>query len=185
MVFIKVGTSLLDKQTLSIEKNYRYGTLLNISSIPSDYIYSIHEDLQTHSLWLGSRDGIGIMNMANEGTFINYKESNPEHYLPVREVNTVFRDKNGLMWIGTKGTGVFHTDTHARSFDVLYPRGNGKFFTDLISTLYIAREWSFLDWFRIWSGLPVERQEDIFNTLQTSLSHFLQPYFPRSAARHS
>lgn len=125
-----------DKQTLSIEKNYRYDPL-NISSIPSDYIYSIHEDLQTHSLWLGSRDGIGIMNMANEGTFINYKESNPEHYLPVREVNTVFRDKNGLMWIGTKGTGVFHTDTHARSFDVLYPRGNGKFFTDLISTLYI------------------------------------------------
>lgn len=125
-----------DKQTLSIEKNYRYDPL-NISSIPSDYIYSIHEDLQTHSLWLGSRDGIGIMNMANEGTFINYKESNPEHYLPVREVNTVFRDKNGLMWIGTKGTGVFHTDTHARSFDVLYPRGNEKFFTDLISTLYI------------------------------------------------
>ena len=30
------------------------------------------------------------MNIANEGTFINYKESNPEHYLPVREVNTVF-----------------------------------------------------------------------------------------------
>ena len=52
-------------------------------------------------------------------------------------MNTVFRDKNGLMWIGTKGTGVFHTDTHARSFDVLYPRGNEKFFTDLISTLYI------------------------------------------------
>ena len=46
-----------DKQTLSIEKNYRYDPL-NISSIPSDYIYSIHEDLQTHSLWLGSRDGI-------------------------------------------------------------------------------------------------------------------------------
>lgn len=38
-----------DKQTLSIEKNYRYDPL-NISSIPSDYIYSIHEDLQTHSL---------------------------------------------------------------------------------------------------------------------------------------
>ena len=77
------------------------------------------------------------MELADEGKFINYQESGSTHYLPVREVNTVFRDRSGLMWIGTKGAGVFHVDTRKRSFNVIYPRGNDKSFTDLISTLYV------------------------------------------------
>ena len=98
----------------------------NVSSLPSDYIYSIHEDLQTRSLWLGTREGVSVMELADEGKFINYQESGSTHYLPVREVNTVFRDRSGLMWIGTKGAGVFHVDTRKRSFNVIYPRGNDK-----------------------------------------------------------
>lgn len=131
-----------DKRTLSVGKAYKQD-IRNIFSLPSDYIYSIHEDLQTHSLWLGTRNGVGIMDLADEGTFVNYQESGSEHYLPAREVNSVFRDKNGLMWIGTKGAGVFHVDTRARSFGVIYPRGNGKSFTDLISTLYIEESGAF------------------------------------------
>ena len=131
-----------DKKTLSIEKSYKHDEQ-NAFSLPSDYIYSIHEDLQTHSLWLGTRNGVGIMDLVGEGVFVNYKESDSEYYLPVREVNTVFRDKNGLMWIGTKGAGVFHVDTRACSFNVFYPRGNGKSFTDLISTLYVEENGAF------------------------------------------
>lgn len=124
-----------DKKTVSF-KAYRHN-VRDASSLPSDFIYSIHEDLQTRSLWLGTRDGVGIMEFSNEGQFVNYQETSREHFLPVREVNTVFRDENGLMWVGTKGAGVFHADTRERSFKVDYPRGNGKSFSDLISTLYI------------------------------------------------
>ena len=124
-----------DKKTLSFD-TFGYDSR-DTSSLPSDYIYSIHEDLKTHSLWLGTRNGVSIMDLDTEGTFVNYQESSAEHYLPVREVNTVFRDKNGLMWVGTKGAGVFHVDTRPRSFKVVYPRDNGKSFTDLISTLYV------------------------------------------------
>ena len=124
-----------DRKTVSFE-GYRHDAR-NVSSLPSDYIYSIHEDLQTRSLWLGTREGVSVMELADEGKFINYQESGSTHYLPVREVNTVFRDRSGLMWIGTKGAGVFHVDTRKRSFNVIYPRGNDKSFTDLISTLYV------------------------------------------------
>ena len=124
-----------DRKTVSFEG---YGhDARNVSSLPSDYIYSIHEDLQTRSLWLGTREGVSVMELADEGKFINYQESGSTHYLPVREVNTVFRDRSGLMWIGTKGAGVFHVDTRKRSFNVIYPRGNDKSCTDLISTLYV------------------------------------------------
>lgn len=131
-----------DKKTLAVEAAYKHDER-NALSLPSNYIYSIHEDLQTQSLWLGTRNGVGIMSLAEEGMFMNYRESGSEHYLPVREVNTVLRDKNGLMWIGTKGAGVFHADTRPRSFDIFYPRSKGKSFTDLISTLYVEENGAF------------------------------------------
>lgn len=134
-----------DKKTVFFE-NYRHD-VHDASSLSSDYIYSIHEDLQTRSLWLGTRNGVSIKQSDSEGKFLNYCESDAAHYLPVREVNTVFRDKNGLMWIGTKGAGVFHADTRTRSFKVFYPRGNGKSFTDLVSTLYVEKNGA------LWVGL--------------------------------
>lgn len=124
-----------DKKTVSF-KSYKHISQ-DTSSLPSDFIYSIHEDLQTGSLWLGTRNGVGIMDLSDEGRFVNYQETSQKYFLPVREVNTVFRDRNGLMWVGTKGAGVFHTDTRKHSFKVDYPRGDGKNFSDLISTLYI------------------------------------------------
>lgn len=66
------------------------------------------------------------MDLTDEGKFINYRESGSEHYLPVREVNTVFRDKNGLMWIGTKGAGVFHVNTRTRPFEVFIRVATGN-----------------------------------------------------------
>lgn len=135
--------------------------------------YSIHEDLQTRSLWLGTREGVSVMELADEGKFINYQESGSTHYLPVREVNTVFRDRSGLMWIGTKGAGVFHVDTRKRSFNVIYPRGNDKSFTDLISTLYVEENGAL--WIGMGYGLDYQhgdKKSDIVS-FETSLSYFL------------
>lgn len=156
-----------DKKTLS-SVNFRHDAR-NASSLSSDFIYSIYEDLQTHSLWLGTRNGVGIMGFDDEGNFVNYQESGSEHYLPVREVNTVFQDKNGLMWIGTKGAGVFHVDTRSRSFKAIYPRGNGKSFTDLISTLYIEEDGAF--W--VGSGYGVDYHS---GSKKTTLFPFKRPY---------
>lgn len=145
-----------DRKTVSFE-GYRHDAR-NVSSLPSDYIYSIHEDLQTRSLWLGTREGVSVMELADEGKFINYQESGSTHYLPVREVNTVFRDRSGLMWIGTKGAGVFHVDTRKRSFNVIYPRGNDKSFTDLISTLYVEENGAL--WIGMGYGLDYQHGDE-------------------------
>ncbi len=96
--------------------------------------------------------------LADEGKFINYQESGSTHYLPVREVNTVFRDRSGLMWIGTKGAGVFHVDTRKRSFNVIYPRGNDKSFTDLISTLYVEENGAL--WIGMGYGLDYQHGDE-------------------------
>lgn len=124
-----------DKKSLTYEQ-YRYNASVS-SSLPSDYIYSIHEDLQTRSLWIGTRNGLGIMPLDREGVFVHYNESDPIHYLPVREIRTVLRDRSGLMWLGTKGAGVFHVDTRPHLFSLVYPSTHDTRFNDLVSTVYV------------------------------------------------
>ncbi len=121
-----------DKENISVE-TYKYDPG-NPSSISSDYIYSIHEDLHTNTLWVGTRNGISIMNLDDEYSFANYQSTGTPHQLPVHEVNSIIRDKNGLMWLGTKGTGVFYTDTYGSPFETIPYE---KDFPDYISAFYV------------------------------------------------
>ena len=125
-----------DKKTLTVTGRYNHDPA-DPQSPASGHVYSIHEDLQTRSLWLGTRNGLSLMPLDDEGHFTNYLDSGSDHYLPVREVSSVLRDANGLMWIGTKGAGIFCADTRTRPFQVIHPRTDGKSFTDIISTLYV------------------------------------------------
>ena len=141
------ATFSADKETLTLH-TYRH-LPQDDTSICSDYIYSINEDFQTQSLWLGTRNGLSIMNLQEEGSFVNYGETDSEYYLPVQEVNAVLRDQSGLMWIGTKGAGVFHVDTHTRSFHTFHTfqtYSSQKPSTGYISTLYVEENGA------IWAG---------------------------------
>lgn len=118
----------------------------NNRSLSSDYIYSISEDTATNTLRLGSRKGVSIMNFNQPGTFVNYNKSEAENYLPVDEVNSVFRDKNGIMWIGTKGSGVLYSNSGSGYFNIPHNAAGTGMGTDYISTLYVEKSGT------IWAG---------------------------------
>lgn len=103
-------------------KNFKHSHEIQ-TSLPSDYVYAVHEDLQTASIWVGTRDGIGIMPSDKEGTFVNYSEHSAEHQLPAREISTILRDESGLMWLGSEGNGIFHVNTHPKAFQTIGPKG--------------------------------------------------------------
>ena len=124
-----------DKKDITIETFQHNAS--NEKSLCSDYVYSIDEDMQTQSLWLGTRNGLSIMYLDDLGSFVNYRDSDSENYLLIHEVNSVLRDKSGLMWIGTKGAGVFNVDTQARSFGIFHTQNSKALFTDYISALYV------------------------------------------------
>lgn len=63
-----------NKRTLTTVQTYRHQGGKS-TSLPSDFVYSIHEDLQTHSLWIGTRNGVAVMPFASDGCFTNYQES--------------------------------------------------------------------------------------------------------------
>lgn len=108
------------------------------TSLPSDYIYSINEDLITRSLWVGTRNGIAIMPFAHEGVFTNYSETSKHHFMPIGEVRDVLRDKEGMMWLSTKGSGVFRADTRRRMFDITASGVNDGRYDNYTSAVFVT-----------------------------------------------
>lgn len=125
-----------DRRTVSVEKTYR-SQLGVLTSLPSDYIYSINEDLHTRTLWVGTRSGLAVMPFSAEGVFTDYSATSMSHYLPVNEVSAVLRDRSGMMWVSTKGAGVFQADTRQCPFAVIWPKDKTGKHGDLVSTLYV------------------------------------------------
>lgn len=86
------------------------------ASLSDNIVYDIKEDLNTHTLWVGTRSGLSIMKHDEPGTFINYKSQNSSCYIPSDEINSILRDASGNMWIGSIGGGVLMVDTRQPLF---------------------------------------------------------------------
>ncbi len=81
-----------------------------------DIVYDISEDLNTGTLWVGTRSGLSIMGKDAPGRFVNYKSRGSSHYIFCDEINTILRDKAGIMWLGSIGGGVLAADTSQPMF---------------------------------------------------------------------
>lgn len=104
-------------------KNMEKATFINFShkkgdkeSLSDDIVYSIAEDLNSNTLWVGTRGGLSIMNCDTPGVFTNYRSQNNKFHIPSDEVNSLMADADGNMWIGSIGGGVWMIDTHESIF---------------------------------------------------------------------
>lgn len=86
------------------------------SSLSDNIVYDIAEDLNTHTLWVGTRSGLSILKLDGQDTFINYKSGKSDYRLPSDEVNSIIRDNQKNMWIGAIGGGVLMADTRQPAF---------------------------------------------------------------------
>ena len=104
-----VGTSNgLNKY--DIQKN-KFTTYLNIpsdsTSIIGNIINDINEDTNGN-IWIATENGISIYNAVNN-SFQNYTEGlerESKKDLPVNRILSLYKDKSGLLWVGTYGGGV-------------------------------------------------------------------------------
>lgn len=85
-------------------------------SLSDDIVYAISEDLNTNTLWIGTRSGLSIMNNDTPGVFINYRSQNDDYHIPSDEVNSLMCDADRNMWVASIGGGVWMIDTHESLF---------------------------------------------------------------------
>ncbi|MCD7933561.1 MAG: ATP-binding protein [Tannerellaceae bacterium] len=87
-------------------------------SLPDNVIYCIEEDINNHTLWIGTRNGLSILDLDNPaGGFINYLPETKENALPYNELNALERDKNGIMWLGMLGGGIYSVNMTLPPFE--------------------------------------------------------------------
>ncbi len=82
-------------------------------SIVSDYVYDICEDRESHTLWMGTRNGLSLM---QGDRFLNYTGEATANVFPGHETGHVFQDRDGKMWISTKGAGILTATIRPRIF---------------------------------------------------------------------
>lgn len=73
------------------------------SSLSDNIVYDIAEDINTHTLWVGTRSGLSILKLDEPDAFINYKSGKTDYRIPSDEVNSIMRDAQRNMWIGAIG----------------------------------------------------------------------------------
>lgn len=81
------------------------------NSLSDNIVYSIEEDLTNNTLWIGTRNGLSILELdGNKNSFVNYLPENTNLRLPYNELNSIVRDRSGIMWLGMLGGGVYSAD---------------------------------------------------------------------------
>jgi len=92
----------------------------NPASISDNIIYALSEDLNTHSLWVGTRRGLSVLPLADNYTgteaFNNYYPTESDKSIASDEVASLLHDRQGLMWVGMIGGGVNKVNTRKASF---------------------------------------------------------------------
>lgn len=91
-------------------------------TISDNLIYAISEDVNTHSLWVGTRSGLSILPLRNAETprfkFENCYSGESENSISISEVASLWRDRQGIMWVGMIGGGVNMVNTRKAKFSL-------------------------------------------------------------------
>ena len=101
-----------------------FSTTSNPGSLSSDIIYSINQDSKSGNIWVGHRNGLSILtDLNNPNSFVNYSADNASRALKDNDVNAVYRDRSGIMWLGLLGGGVskVNVDISKLQFNSLDP----------------------------------------------------------------
>jgi signal transduction histidine kinase/ligand-binding sensor domain-containing protein/DNA-binding response OmpR family regulator len=85
-------------------------------SLSDDIVYDICEDANTGDIWVGTRSGLSIIRKDRLGRFLNYNTSNSYYHIPGNEINSIIRDHENNLWLGSVGGGALITDTEISPF---------------------------------------------------------------------
>jgi len=95
------------------------------NSLSSNYVVALEAD-HLGNLWIATREGgLSYLEVETEKfhTFNDLSGDIGEYAMNSRNINTLFLDKEGMLWIATDGEGVYRTYTHATGFNNFIGKG--------------------------------------------------------------
>lgn len=106
------------------------------SNIASNFINTIAENPNDHTLWIGTTEGLSVR--SKDGIFVNYPDQQmPEEWNYMsRGINHMMADKDGRLWMCVNNGGVITADVSPRlftSFHLMPPLLSTR--TDIINSI--------------------------------------------------
>ena len=98
----------------------------NVNTISNDIVTVIFED-ETLDLWIGTGNNGGVNRM-------NRQSGRVTHYLPGLSISCIYRDAEGIIWVGTRG-GLFRYDRKSDSFNSIAEENAGINIVQIASIL--------------------------------------------------
>ncbi|MFA6872906.1 MAG: two-component regulator propeller domain-containing protein [Bacteroidaceae bacterium] len=134
----------------------------NSNSIIDNVIYSLCEDPYSQTIWIGTPHGLSIMKQKQTGSFINYSPNNTTHFFPYDEVSSLIHGKEGGMWLGTIGGGVYTTNTQPLPFSLVELNlDKASLSAKAVRCLFVDKD----EW--VWIGNVIARCKKDGSQLQT------------------
>ncbi len=90
----------------------------NSQSLSDNVIYSLVEDRNNHTIWIGTRSGLSVQSLYKDriaDSFTNYLPGKVPN-IPFDEVDALMQDRQGTVWLGTLGGGVYFVNTQQPMF---------------------------------------------------------------------
>ena len=134
----------------------------NRNSLADDIVYCVAEDTGNHTLWIGTRSGLSLLDLDAPGpsAFTNYLPDDPQYRLPYNELNTLMRDRSGMFWLGMMGGGVYSVNMRPSPFRAYNLESvRKKLFSSSVRSLLMDADSTL--WMGVGSyGLMIQRKED-------------------------
>lgn len=87
------------------------------NSLIDNVIYCFNEDKNNNSIWVGTRGGLSIIKEEEDGYSVeNHYPNGDNNSLSYNEVNSIIRDKQGVIWLGMLGGGINFVKTDRPAF---------------------------------------------------------------------
>lgn len=139
--------SFSDDQQILYHECYRHSDS-DKNSINTNHVLSLEENSSNHTIWLGTRLGLTVMDWTEDGpVFNNFTENDQQHYFAQNTVNDVLCDNEQMMWLATDNSGIFYTPSFGSKFSVFRFRETGQFTSDAVQSLYVSDDGA------IWANL--------------------------------
>lgn len=91
-----------------------FGEDTKLGSINSSVIYSIAQDPKYGYLWVGHRNGLSILTDPTDShSFVNFAVDPSSDFKNNYDVNSIYVDKSGLIWLGMFGYGIDKVNLNA------------------------------------------------------------------------
>lgn len=103
------GLFLLDKYQKKFTRypKYLYGNC--------NFIFDIVPESKD-KLWIGTSNGLYIVDITNKSSKIFRTDPQNPYSIPSNKINTIYKDRKGVFWVGTEGHGFAKFDKHTEKF---------------------------------------------------------------------